>query len=296
MEIQWPLALFTLAVCAASGMFALQGVLVLRGEGRRAYLPALAVEFALVVIGGIASFFHLEHWSRIFNGFGHLSSVITHEMIGLVILVAAIFTFFVVNRRESEGADLPKWLGVVAIVVGALMVFISANAYNMPARPVWGGFGTFFYYFAGAFLTGSALLWTVMAIKDEDAASALLAKLTFVAGIVAAIAVAVFAFTASQAQGFSEIPYYFDPVTPTIDPPSAAQVVSSVLYGGSAWLYWGVALGIGSVVAAVLGFMGTKKASDTKIIAASAAACALVGGLAFRAVFFMLGVSVFGLF
>ena len=44
---------------------------VLGGQGTRAQMPALITSAVLLVVGGIAVFFHLEHWERIFNGFGH---------------------------------------------------------------------------------------------------------------------------------------------------------------------------------------------------------------------------------
>ena len=71
MELQWPLILFTTFVSWSAGVFAAQGALVLKGAAPRAQMPAFICSAALLVVGGVAVFFHLEHWERIFNGFGH---------------------------------------------------------------------------------------------------------------------------------------------------------------------------------------------------------------------------------
>ena len=87
MELQWPLILFTTLLAWAAGVFGAQCLYALRGQGTRAQMPALITSAALLVVGGIAVFFHLEHWERIFNGFGHLSSGITQELIAIVVLL-----------------------------------------------------------------------------------------------------------------------------------------------------------------------------------------------------------------
>ena len=74
MELQWPLILFTTLLAWAAGVFGAQCLYALRGQGTRAQMPALITSAVLLVVGGIAVFFHLEHWERIFNGFGHITS------------------------------------------------------------------------------------------------------------------------------------------------------------------------------------------------------------------------------
>ena len=74
MELQWPLILFTTLVAWSAGTFGTQGILALRGGARRSQAALVVVSAALLALSGIAVFFHLEHWERIFNGFGHLSS------------------------------------------------------------------------------------------------------------------------------------------------------------------------------------------------------------------------------
>ena len=48
----------------------------------------------LLAVAGIAVFFHLQHWERIFNGFGHITSGITQELIAIVAFVAVAVAYF----------------------------------------------------------------------------------------------------------------------------------------------------------------------------------------------------------
>ncbi|MDR1713844.1 MAG: dimethyl sulfoxide reductase anchor subunit, partial [Coriobacteriales bacterium] len=87
MELQWPLIIFTLFICLGAGTFCVAGLLAGLGKGEKLQLSAVVVALAAVVIGGIASFVHLQHWDRAFNGFGHLTSGITQELIAIVVFV-----------------------------------------------------------------------------------------------------------------------------------------------------------------------------------------------------------------
>ena len=104
MELQWPLILFTTFVSWSAGVFAAQGALVLKGAAPRAQLPALICSAALLVVGGVAVFFHLEHWERIFNGFGHLTSGITQELVAIVVMALVMVVYFAQLRRSENGS------------------------------------------------------------------------------------------------------------------------------------------------------------------------------------------------
>lgn len=292
MEIQWPLALFTLATCAASGLFAAEGVLVIGGKGRKLYMPATIVSFVLVVLGGISSFFHLQHWERIFNGFGHLSSGITQELIGLVLLVICLAVFFVMNRKTPDDEEMPKWTGVMAVIMAVVMVAIGAHAYQMAARPAWSNIGTYLYFFGSALVMGSALAWMIGSfVKEPDSEQCSL--WTGVSGAIAFVCVLVFTFVAQAAQ-FNSFVSYYDPVAPTVDPVMSSEVITSVLFGENAVLYWGVAVVVGTIVPAIVGFIGKKAPKSAQALSLIAVICAVVGSLCFRAMFYLMGVSVYG--
>ena len=107
MELQWPLILFTSFMAWAAGLFATQALYALRGKAGKTQLTALIVSVVLLAVGGIAVFMHLEHWERIFNGFGHLTSGITQELIAIVIMAIIMVIYFVFLRRTRDDVQVP---------------------------------------------------------------------------------------------------------------------------------------------------------------------------------------------
>ena len=102
METQWPLVIFTFFVCVTCGLLGSMSVLALKGQGRDLQMTALVASAVSLVIGGIGSFLHLQHWERIFNGFGHITSGITQELIGCVVLAILIVVWFVMLRGSKN--------------------------------------------------------------------------------------------------------------------------------------------------------------------------------------------------
>ena len=98
-------------------------------------MPAFVVSVVLLAIGGMAVFFHLQHWERIFNGFGHITSGITQELIlVVVVLLCMVLTFAFARKRTG---NLPRGLCTVNIVAAAALVLVMGHSYMMPARPAW---------------------------------------------------------------------------------------------------------------------------------------------------------------
>ena len=54
-------------------------------------------------LGGLSVFMHLQHWERIFNGFGHITSGITLEFIGVIVFMICLAVFFLMGRRAEDG-------------------------------------------------------------------------------------------------------------------------------------------------------------------------------------------------
>ena len=106
METQWPLVIFTLFVCLTCGTLGGMSILALKGQGRNLQMTALITSAVSLVVGGIGAFLHLEHWERIFNGFGHITSGITLEFIGCivfaVVLVLAVLGGTLIERLHLE--------------------------------------------------------------------------------------------------------------------------------------------------------------------------------------------------
>ena len=107
MELQRPLILFTTFISASAGLFAAQGCYALAGDGRKAQLPALITSVVIMAIGGIAVFFHLTHPDRLLNGFGHITSGITQELIAIVsmfvVMVTSSCTYGAARKTRRNG-------------------------------------------------------------------------------------------------------------------------------------------------------------------------------------------------
>ena len=90
--------------------------------------PDAITSAALLVVGGIAVFFHLEHWERIFNGFGHLTSGITQELIAIIVLFVAMVVYFVYLRRGGDDAKVPTWLAAIGLVLAVVLVAVMGHS------------------------------------------------------------------------------------------------------------------------------------------------------------------------
>ncbi len=312
MELQWPLILFTFFVCFASGTLLMQGVLTALGKGKTTQLPALISSLALLVIGGIAVFLHLEHWERIFNGFGHISSGITLEFIGCVVFFIVLVVFFLMMRRSDDGVA-PKWCGVLAIIVGIGMPVVTGDSYLMAAIPAWNTPLLPLYYAVNTVFMGALAMLVIMGILSARCSNAgssvvvnadgevnLCTKTGFIAGIVQAVVVIAYAiYIASTSSQFSNVQYYFDPTLPDTSMVDTASIVNSILTGSLAPLFYLGVLIVGIVaVLAVLYFMNKKQASGSQVavFGGSGLACAIVGGICWRCALYVVAVSVFALY
>ena len=259
MEREWPLILFTLFVCASSGTLLMQGVLTLRGKGKKMQLGSLLTSLILLIIGGIAVFMHLQHWERMFNGFGHITSGITQEVIGVVLMAIAIVLFFMFMRRSEDGMA-PKWTSIASVIVPIFMVFIMAHSYNMPARISWDTFMLEVFYLVNMVLMGSLISLVVAYASKSFDGRPLLVKTAFVSAIVQLVVVVVYAVVLNLSAGmFANPGYYFDPTLPDVAMTDPASVMAGVFTGADAPLFWCGAIVCLGVVPTVLMFMLMRK-------------------------------------
>ncbi|MBQ3301732.1 MAG: hypothetical protein IJH04_06285 [Eggerthellaceae bacterium] len=288
MATQWPLVIFTLCLCFAGGLLFMQSLAAILGKGSAKFQKLAAiVNIAVIVIGGIAVFFHLQHWERIFNGFGHITSGITHELI-MVVLALAILIVFLVMLKKGE---LPKWAAYAGLVIAALLVFVTANSYNMAARPVWNTFAWYLFIFADAYLMGALAAWLIAAVAGDDCKFA--GGQSFIAAIVKAVAVAIYTAVIGGIK-FASVGHYFDPTQPTKAVAETGSYISRMLSGDLAGTFWAGVVIIGIVAVLVIAFMKKgAEAKDVPMWAGIACACAVIGAICFRVIFFALGSSVF---
>ena len=298
MELQWPLILFTTLVAWSAGLFGTQALMAVFGVGKKAQVPAWVASAVLLAAGGIAVFFHLEHWERIFNGFGHLTSGITQELIAIVVLAVAAVAYLVLMRKSDDGASVPKWLAWLSVALSVVLVAVMAHSYTMAARPAWDSALWILYVLGNACVLGPATFALLSALaaggpRDQPAERAAgagaPAGLAALAGAAAnALATLAFAiFLQLSAGSFADVGLYFDPTHPTKAMADAAATV-----GAQAPLLWLGAVAVGAIVPLAAAFMG-RRTGNWRLWAPVAIVAALAGAVCMRVVFYNLGLSVF---
>ena len=290
MEMQWPLILFTTLLAWAAGLFGAQALYLLRGEGKRAQMPALIMSVVLLAVGGIAVFFHLEHWERIFNGFGHLTSGITQELIAIVLLFIVMVAYFVYLRRSGDEAAVPVWLSVLAIVMSVVLVVVMGHSYMMASLPAWDSFLQVASLVGAAVAFGPATMAVLTALKDE--AADYNGKVNVIAQCVnVVLLVAYLVAMQATAGAYTSVDFWFDPTQPTrvgyphgANPPIGGRSVA------------GCRAGIIAAVAGAASAFAGKAKGDWKVWGAVGVACVLISAIALRTVFYMTGVSIYPFF
>lgn len=296
MELHWPLILFTFFVCLASGILFVQGLLTATGKGKNTQLVGIIAAFVAMCLGGLSVFMHLQHWERIFNGFGHITSGITLEFIGVIVFMICLAVFFLMGRRAEDG-EAPKWCGVFAMIVGAGMTAVTGDSYLMPALPVWDTPLLVVFYLCNMLAMGGiALLIIGAAVKSADGED--FASKTALAGLAVQLVVLI-AYAASitfGADSYAELGMYFDPTLPDVAMVDVAAVVN-VLGGTYAPMFWAGAIVLGTIVPAVVVFLGKKANSEKKLgFYIAAIVCLMAGGIMWRCITYLVALHAFATF
>lgn len=282
MQTQWSLVIFTLFVCLSCGMIAFASYLSLRGKGEKLLMPALIASTVSLAIGGIGSFTHLQHWERIFNGFGHITSGITQELIGVVVMVVLFVVWFVMLKR---GKGLPKALAGITIAASILMVAATAHSYLMPARPAW-GIALLVFYLANAFALGAVAIWILGIVCGDEESEKEGLSLALVGSIVQLVADAVYVAACAMAK-FADFGYYADPTKITTAPTHIDSLLSVMTAGPAAGMFWGSLVCAVALIAVAL--VAKKTNGNALVFASLAGIIALAGSILFRVLIYMIG-------
>lgn len=290
MELQWPLIIFTALVAWSAGLFASQCFCSLKGEGKQAQMTAWIASAALLAVGGIAVFFHLEHWERIFNGFGHLSSGITQELIAIVVLAVVALVYLALLRKSEDGCA-PAWIAITGIAASAVLVVVMAHSYMMAARPAW---DTVFWIVAilgNACVLGPASMLLICAVKGDVSDESVMPKATFVGAALNGLGTLAYVVAAALGtRTLYEVEHYIDHTDPTETLLTAAQ------FGPFGDAVFAIIVAVVAVAAAVAcAWFGQKKA-DWKLWDGAVVAAAFVGAIALRIAFYQMGASAFMIF
>ena len=247
------------------------------------------VSAVLLIIAGVTVFLHLEHWERIFNGFGHLTSGITQELIAIVVLAVVAIIYLVFLRRDN--GKVPAWLAIVSVVVSVVLIFVMGHSYMMEARPAWNNVMWVVSLLGAACIMGPATVAAICGIKGEDASD--LSMVVLVGAIVNAVASVVAAISINMAE-VSEVGYYYDLTHPMKDITGHMDSLN-VFAGDSAMMMIVGVLIVGCLAPIVAAIVG-KKTNDWKIWGCVAAVCGAIGAICLRGVFYTAGLSVFAIF
>ena len=222
MEIQIPLVIFTSFLAWAAGIFGTQCILALQKRGGAVQLPALICSAVVLVVGGIAVVFHLTHPFNLFNGFGHITSGITQELIAIVLLAVVMVLFFLMLRR-SEDSTVPQWLAVVGIVAVLVLIVAMGHSYMMPSLPAWDTVLQLLSLLGGACIMGPATVAFIGAVRGEDIPG--IGLLVVIGAAVNAVLSAAYMFAMeSSSATFQSFQYYFDPTHPNVAMANPANV------------------------------------------------------------------------
>ena len=288
MQTQWPLVVFTLFVCLSCGLIGTQSILRLRGKGAQIHFQTLVVAAVALVIGGLGSFTHLQHWERIFNGFGHITSGITQELIGCVFMGIVMVVWFVLWYRKKE---MGKAVAIVSLIVAAGMVFATAHSYLMPARPAWTML--IVYYMGNACLMGGVGLWAVITAAKKDELAATGVKVAFWGGVIGLATTAVYMVSLAIV-GVWDFGYYADPTAMTTAPTHVKSLFLEAVAGSGAVFFW-ISL-VCAVLVIVCAWMAKKDAGKAKVMCIASTACMLAACVCMRVMVYSIGYATYLMF
>jgi anaerobic dimethyl sulfoxide reductase subunit C (anchor subunit) len=296
MEIQTPLVIFTLLLCLANGLMGFQGLLMVQGKGDNKFHRITLITTAIViVVGGLAVFTHLHHWERIFNGFGHITSGITHELILIVAMcVALVAAFVIAHKGQAQGVVPPKALGIVFIVIAIIGGFVTAHSYDMYARPAWSNAFLYLYYYASELVLGAAGIWVLLAaLKQGSELGVSFAKMTLVmAALYTVVTVVAMLFIANiTPTSIDGITFYtYDPTHAAANPSADLAAAWS---GSSAPLFWGGAVVVGGIIPLALSALAVARTKFANSLGVPAAVLltALIGNTCYRVALYIVGIA-----
>ena len=278
MEIQWPLVFYSLLTGLGAGAFAFVAVTELLGKVERLRMPGALTALAAIAAGGIASAFHLGHVERVFNVLTNLSSGIALELI-LTGLTGLAVLAYIVTVRLGYSARAKKSIAAIGLVLAVVLAFAIGASYVLPGRPAWNTWLLPILYLASAAVLGlfTMYIWTVV-LKESEATAPVVNRATLIALVVQAAVVAAYVAYLAMA------PF-----------PNPSRSADRLLSGDLAAVFWGGLVVVGLVIplGLTVWFLAAKRrAVPSLAVAVVGLACVLGGGVAIRALMYILGSSI----
>jgi anaerobic dimethyl sulfoxide reductase subunit C (anchor subunit) len=265
MEIQWTLVFFTLLTCMGCGLFAAIAAAGL-GEANFVSKKGVMAALAMLAVGGFSSVFHLAHPFRAIYILTNLNTEFGKEMLLLAAVGVLMSIYLVKADKVSDSAR--KTICVLSLVFTAWMAFQSGFTYVLVARASWNTFLLPLAYLASACALGCIAFCLIV----REASEQVRAKMRLAS------------FGAIIAQGILYLAYVSVSFT------STEADTSLITSSNGLVVFWLGTLLCGIVLPFVLLFPH-HKISKRKSMLPLAFSCAIIGGVAFRAMMYLLGAN-----
>lgn len=250
MAIQWSLVLFTALTGAAGWMLACIAIAEFKGLCQKSTFATTLVALIMMVVGGCASVTHLSHPERMLEALNHPTSGIFVEAALIGVTAVLVIVFLILLKRGGHTTAAKVFIAAAA-VTGVVLSYSAGSSYMMAARETWNTVLLPLGYCGTAIPAGvAAYLVTVCLFKEDAKDLKLFGYLLCAGGLIAAVTAALYT---AQAGG-----------------------------SDATLLGWVLAVIVGGIVPAIMGFLITRKPESALGFAAVALVCALVGAIAYR--------------
>lgn len=284
MAVQWPLLIFSVLLGVTSGSFVFIGVGEFMGKFKEVRFTGVLIALACLVIGGIASAFHLGHPERATHLLGNLGSGLTKELAAVVVMAIVAIAYAVLVRKDYPAAR--KALGIAGAVAGVALPIIAGASYLMAARPAWDSATLPLMYLGGGLGSGMTLMAALVLAKGDASPSdeqKLAVKLA-IAGMVVLVVLSL-----AYVAWIGLAPHQAD-----------SRSIGRLMAGDLAFAFWLGVVGVGLAAPCILAGLAWKTMGGPVAAAArrassylfAACACSVVGAVVLRVIMYAVGTSV----
>lgn len=297
MAVQWPLLIFSVLLGVSSGILVFLGVGEIKGVFKKSRSVLAICALVLLVIGGCASAFHLDHIDRALYILGNPTSSFSRELFAVGFAAVMALVYAILSRKDYPKPT--KVISILGMVAGLVLPLVAGTSFMMAARPAWDSFLMPLMYLGTGLGMGFAFGAAFVAGKGDGAETGFAAKLALVGVVVSAVVSLAYVAWIGMA--------------PHPDPSRSVDLLFS---GSLAMPFWlgVVVLGVviplvlafvalrsagkgGSVAVASVGADGTAAAPATAGLGVSAPlwmafVCLLVGNVALRVIMYGVATSV----
>ena len=168
-----PMIVFTVVSQMCVGAFIVLGLVQTVGSARfsskavdRLADPALFAIGPAMVVGLVASMFHMHDVTNVFNVIRHWqTSWLSREILFGVGFAGLGFLFFLLQALKIGSAMLRQVLAVVTALLGVGLVVAQAQIYySLVTVPAWNSWATWVRFFATTLLLGAVLVGTAFVL------------------------------------------------------------------------------------------------------------------------------------